>query len=233
VSEPIREKNFYDETDGHLMAALYSVEVPADLRSRLERSLQVAQREQELLESSSLASSLAEQVPKVRRADIALWNRRNAIAATLAVGVGGIVLGFRQLSQPLTQAHLVARTQDLLDQVQRTQWRTLTEADAVAIKRSLQDVGFLRQVRSVSLVGVSQLQPPRNIHSATAYDFGSQLVLLDLIIERGVQRISQSLSELPWSRSDTVAFAMSSEQRTLVFAGPASIRDHILPAQTT
>ena len=229
MSEPIREKNLYDETDRHLMAALQAVDVPTDVLSRLERSLQVALREQELL----VSSSLAEQVPKVRPADSTLWNRRNAIAATLAAGVGGIVLGFRQLSQPLTQAQLVARTQDLLDQVQRTQWQTLTDSEAVAIKRSLQNIGFLRQVRSVSLARCIQLQPPRNIHRATAYDFGGKLVLLDLIIERGVQRISHSLSELPWSRSDTVAFAMSSEQRTLVFAGPASIRAHILPAQTT
>jgi hypothetical protein len=83
-------------------------------------------------------------------------------------------------------------------------------------------------------MGVSQLQPPRSIQHAAAYDFGSDMVLFDLTIERGVQRVSHSLFELAWSRSDTIAYAMCSGQRTLVFVGPASIRQkNILPAQTT
>lgn len=220
----------YDDTDRRLMGALQAVDVPADLQSRLERSLQVAQQQQELLESPFVA----QKSPAARRAVSPLWNRRNAIVAAVAAGLGGIVLGYRQLTQPLSQAGLAQSTQSLLDQLKRTEWQKLTAAEAVAIKRSLQDIGFLSQVRGVSLMGFSQLQPPRNIQDATAYDFGSEMVLFDLTIERGVQRVSHSLCELAWSRSDTIAYAMCSGQRTLVFAGPASIRQkNILPAQTT
>jgi hypothetical protein len=223
VPDPI-----YDDTDRRLMAALHGVEIPTDLQSRLERSLQGAMREQELLESS-----LVEKTPTLRRASHPLWNRRTAIAAAVAAGLGGIALGYRQLTQPLSQAQLVEITQNLLDQVKGTTWHSLTAEEAKAVSSSLQGVGFLRQVRNVSLIRLSKLQRPRNIQDATAYDFGSELVLFDLTIERGVQRLSHSLTVLPWSRSDTLAFAMSSKQRTLVFAGPASIRQHILTAPTT
>ncbi len=226
MSEPIRVKNVYDDTDRHLMAALNAVEVPADLQSRLERSLQIASREHEL-------ASPAAQSPVTERAHSVLWNRRNAIAAVLAAGVGGLALSVRQTYQPLTQAQLLTCTQNLLDQLQKPNWQPLTDADTVAINRSLQEVGFLRQVTNVALIGVSQLEPPRNIHRATAYTFGNQMVLLDLIIERGVQGVPHYLTDLSWSRSDIVAFAMSRENRTLIFAGPESIRPHILPAQTT
>ena len=230
MTEPIREKTVYDDTDRRLMTSLHAVDVPADLQSRLQRSLELAMREQELLESSTLSDKML----RIRREKTPLWNRRTAIAAAVAAGLGGIALGYRQLTQPLSQAQLVASTQNLLDQVKRTAWQSLTPTQAVAVKRSLQDVGFLQQVLSVSLIGISELQPPLNVLRATAYDFGSEMVLFDLTIERGVQSISHSLRELAWPRSGTLAFAMSSEQRTLVFAGPpASIRKHILPAQTT
>jgi hypothetical protein len=109
----------------------------------------------------------------------------------------------------------------------------LTESQDVAVKASLHDIGFLRQVPNLSLKRVSNLLPPRHIQRATAYDLGGNLVLFDLNIERGVQRASLLLSKLEWSRSDVIAFAMSSEQRTLVLAGPPSIRNHILRGPTT
>ena len=188
----------YDDTDRRLLGALHAVDVPADLQSRLERSLQVAKQEQELLESPFVA----ETSPAARRAGSPLWNRRNAIATAVAAGLGGIVLGYQQLTQPLSQTLLAESTQSLLDQLNRTEWQRLTTAEAVAVKRSLLDIGFLSQVRGVSLMGVSQLQPPRNIQHATGYDFGNEMVLFDLTIERGVQRVSHSLRELAWSRSE-------------------------------
>jgi len=226
VPEPIREKNLYDDTDRHLMAALQSVEVPVDLRARLERSLETALHEQGPQAPSRDQSSNS------ARTDSPIWNRRSAIAAAVAAGVGGLAFGFRQIWQPLTQGQLVTLTQQLLNGIDGATWQDLTEVDAVAVKQSLQDVGFLRQVRNVALVRFSQLQPPSNIQRAKAYKFNEEFVLLDLVIERGVQQLSASLTELPWGRSDTVAFAMSSAPRTLVFVGPASLRDHILPAQT-
>lgn len=208
------------------MAALQAVEVPAGLRARLERSLETALHEQGLQAPSHDQSS------KSARTDSPIWNRRSAIAAAVAAGVGGLAFGFRQIWQPLSQGQLVTLTQQLLNGIDGATWQDLTEADALAVKQSLQDVGFLRQVRNVALVRFSQLQPPSNIQRAKAYKFNEEFVLLDLVIERDVQRLSTSLTELPWGRSDTVAFAMSSAPRTLVFVGPASLRDHILPAQT-
>ena len=231
VSEPSREKKSYDDTDRHLMAALQSVEVPGDLRSRLERSLLAELRAQD---PHSLP---VEQATKTNRNESPvtrlLWNRRTAISAAIAAGIGGIALGFRQIWQPLTQSQLVAITQKLLSELEKADWQVLSDADAVAVKRSLQDVGFLRQVGNVSLVRVTHLQSLRSVQRVTAYKFDKEFVLLDLTIERGVQRVSHVLNELPWNRSDTVAFAMSAEDRTLVFAGPAILRHHILPAQTT
>ena len=232
VSEPI-----HDDTDRRIMGALHAVDVPADLQTRLERALQVAVQEQVLLESHLLAEaakSPGSGLPDSGLPGSLLWNRRGVIAAAVAAGLGGIILGYRQLTQPLSQSLLAQSTQSLLDQLKRTAWQELTAAEAVVIRRSLQDIGFFSQVRGVMLMGVSRLQPPRSIQHATAYDFGNGMVLFDLTIERGVQRVSQALCELAWSRSDTLAFAMSSGQRTLVFAGPASIRQkNILPAQTT
>jgi hypothetical protein len=109
----------------------------------------------------------------------------------------------------------------------------LTESQDVAVKASLHDIGFVRQVPNVSLKRVSNLQPPRHIQRATAYDLGGNLVLFDLNIERGVKRASLLLRDLEWSSSDTIAFAMSSEQRTLVLAGPPGIQNYILRAPTT
>ena len=224
VSDPI-----YDDTDRRLIAALHAVDVPTDLQSRIERSLQVAMQEQELLESS-----IKVRASEVRRANSPLWNRRTVIAASVAAGLGSLVLGYRQLTQPLTHAQIVESTQNLLDQVERAEWQSLTGVETDAIKRSLQAVAFLRQVSSISLFRVTKLQPPRNVKAATAYDLGDKVVLFDLTIERGVQGVSNFLTELAWSRSDMVAFAMASKQRTLVLAGPASIRrTHILPPQTT
>jgi hypothetical protein len=229
VSEPI-----HDDTDRRLIAALHAVDVPTDLQSRLERSLHVAMLEQELLESQYLKQNQLKENPEtIRRTGSLLWNRRNAIAAVVAAGLGGVVLGYRQLTQPLSQARLVACTQRLLDQIKGADWQTLSPAQAVAVNGSLQAVGFLRQVRGVTLTAVCSLQPPSNIQSAMAYDFGNDIVLLDLTIERRVQQISHTLRELAWPRSGTIAFAMSSEQRTLVIAGPASMRRNILPPQTT
>lgn len=226
MSDPNREKMLYDDTDRQLMAALRAVEVPADLQARLESSLQLAMKEQQLLETPSVS----EHSLKANYSESKLWNRRNAIAAAIAAGVGGLAFGFRQLTQPLSQAQLIAATQNLLDQVKRTKWESLTESNALAVRQSLQS--FLKQVHGVSLNGFSRLQPPRGIQQATAYDFDNGFLLLDMTIERGVHRVTQTLGELPWSRSDTVAFAMRSEERTLVFAGPASIRGHILRPQT-
>ena len=185
VSEPSREKQSYDDTDRHLMAALQSVEVPVDLRSRLERSLLAELREQD---PQSLP---VEQVAKTNRNESSqtrpLWNRRTAIAAGIAAGIGGIALGFRQIWQPLTQSQLVVITQKLLNELEIADWQVLSDADAVAVKRSLQDVGFLRQVGNVSLVRVTQLQSFRSVQRVTAYKFDKEFVLLDLTIERGVQ----------------------------------------------
>ncbi len=231
MSEPKREKNLYDDTDRHLMAALHSVKIPRDLRSRLERAIQIASQEHELVD----VPVTAEQSSVQGRPNSVFWNRRSAIAAVLAAGVGGLALGVQQFYQPLSQSQLVVYTQTLLDQVERNNWQTLTNADTVEIKRWLQDVGFLQQVRNVTLVGVRRLKPPSNIREATAYVLDSKSVLFDLVIDRGVQRLSHALTELQWSRSGIAAFAMSSQNRTLVFAGPAGstgIRKHISPPQT-
>lgn len=228
MAEPIREKILYDETDRNLMAALHAVDVPAHLRSRLEQSLQAALKDQQAEESPTPTA-----LPKVAaRKASPLWNRRSAIVAGIAAGVGSLAIGIRQFTQPLTQSQLATISQSLLVQIQNADWQALTEADAVAIRRSLHDIGFFGQVRNVTLDRMCTLQPVRSVHRAIAYDFGNKLTLLDLTIERGVQRVTRSFTELPSSRSDTLAYAMSSEQRTLVFAGPASIREHILRAQT-
>jgi len=121
----------------------------------------------------------------------------------------------------------------LLAQVEYAQWHPFDEREAIAVKQSLQDVGFLRQVHSVALIRACDLLPPRDVQSAKAYDLGNDLRLLELVIERGVQGVSQSLSELSWSRSDAIAMVMGSGNRTLVFTGPASLRAHILRPRTT
>ncbi len=160
-------------------------------------------------------------------------SRRSVIAAAIAAGIGGVVFGYRQLTFPVSQAWLVASTQNLLDQVHRGSWQDLSEAETIAVRRFLHEVGFSRQVPNASLVGMNRLHPPRSVKLATAYDLGNESILLDLTIERGVQHLSHSLIELGGSRSDLVMFAMSKDDRTLVLAGPPAIRKHILPAQTT
>lgn len=210
------------------MAALHAVEVPAQLRSRIEMSLQAAVHDRQAEESTSSAA-----LPKLAAKNASpLWNRRTAIAAGIAAGFGSLVVGIRQFTQPLTQSQLATISQSLLVQIQNADWQTLTEADAVAVKRSLHEIGFLGQVRNVTLNRMCTLQPVRSVQRAIAYDFGNKLTLLDLTIERGVQRVTRSFTTLPSPRSDTLAFAMSAENRTLVFTGPVSISEHILRAQT-
>lgn len=224
MSEPI-----YDETDRRLISALHNVEVPPTLQSRLERSLRVALAEQELLE----LPCVADKPTTVQNAESRLLNRRNVIAAGVAAGLGAIAFGYRQLTQPLSQSQLVESTRFLQDQLKQADWQALNNSEAVAIRTSLQDVGFLRQVRNVSFKRVTSLQPPRHIQLAKVYDLGSNLVLFDLTIQRGVHHLSLVLSELDWPRSDTRAFAMCLDQRTLVFAGPAGIQGHIFTTPTT
>jgi hypothetical protein len=233
VPEPIRDKSLYDDTDRHLMAALQAVEVPADLRARIERTLIAASHEAEATSTSLVQSTLIVQSSKSRAHRTHFWNRRTVLAAAVAAGIGGLAFGLRQIFwQPLSQDQLVVITERLLNGLEKADWKILTEADAVAVRHSLQDVGFLRQVHNVALVHESSLEPLSNVQRVTAYKFNEDLVLLDLIIERGVQRVAQSLTQLPWGRSDMVAFAMSHARRTLIFVGPPRITDHILPPQT-
>ncbi len=241
MAEPI-----HDETDRRLKEALHSVEIPVGLHARLQRSLQnVAQdnvsqdfefEESGLLPKDSVSSSAVAKYSLAKRITdkpSRLWNRRSALGAALAVGVGGVLFGYRQMTQPLSQSWLVKSTQSLLAQVEFAKWHSFEEREAVAVKQSLQDVGFLRQVRSISLERACELQPPRDVQSARAYDLGNELRLLELVIERGVQGVSQSLSELSWSRSDAIAMVMANGNRTLVFTGPVSIHSHILRPRTT
>lgn len=227
MSEPI-----YDETDRRLMAALHAVDVPAGLQSRLEQKLQEAAQKEALLEAPC-SPHAPQAVQSVRSPRSPWWNRRRALAAVVAAGLGGMALGYRQFTQPLSQSWLSESSQSLLAQLDRAQWRPLAEEEARSLAQSLQAVGFLSQVRNIKLRGTCDLQPPRNVQSATAYDLDNDLILLDLIIDRGVQGVSRPLSQLPWTRSDIMAMAMADGNRTLVFSGPASLQSHILPHPTT
>ncbi len=160
-------------------------------------------------------------------------NRRTLIAAGVAAGLGGVVLGYRELTKPLSQSWLIKSTQSLLAQLQQPQWQTLESDRALQVKQELEDVGFLRQVRGIALMRICPLQPPLYVQSARALDLGNELTLLELTIERGVQGLSSTLGELEWSRSDSVAVAMQRSHHTLVLTGPAALRSHILPARTT
>ncbi len=235
-----------NETDRRLMEALQSVEVPVGLHARLHQSLQIVADDLELQDAAvvsrdTVASDTEDQrtaggdldFRSIKIRPSKLWNRRNAIGAAFAAGISGALFGYRQLTQPLSQSWLIKSTQSLLAQVDYAQWHDFDEREAVAVKQALQDVGFLRQVHRIALVRTCELQPPRDVRSAIAYDLGNDLRLLDLVIERGVQGVTQSLTDLPWSRSDAVAMAMSSGNRTLVFTGPASIHGHILRPRTT
>jgi len=109
VAEPT-----YDETDRRLKEALQNVEIPAGLHAGLQRSLQIVARDLELGESgllspATLASNAVAQrtVEKPSR----LWNRRNAIGAALAAGLGGVLFGYRQLTQAMSQSWLIKSTQ--------------------------------------------------------------------------------------------------------------------------
>lgn len=232
----------YDDFDRRLIGALHNVEVPADLHARLQRVLQNSVAEPELQTSSlhksagiptASATSDARTGTVATRQRSALWNRRTAIAAAVAAGLGGTIFGYRHLTQPLSQAWLEKSTQSLLAQIQQAGWQPLDESEVVAVKRSLMDLGFLRYVHGVTFDGSCELHPPRDVQSARAFNLGSELVLLELQIDRGVQGLSSTLNDLAWSRSDSVAYAMSSGNRTLVFTGPANIRGHILRARTT
>ena len=232
----------YDDFDRRLIGALHNVEVPADLHARLQRALQNSVAEPELQTSSlhkSASATTASATSDARTGTVAtrqrsaLWNRRTAIAAAVAAGLGGTIFGYRHLTQPLSQAWLEKSTQSLLAQIQQAGWQPLDESEVVAVKRSLMDLGFLRYVHGVTFDGSCELHPPRDVQSARAFNLGSELVLLELQIDRGVQGLSSTLNDLAWSRSDSVAYAMSSGNRTLVFTGPANIRGHILRARTT
>ena len=231
----------YDETDRRLTEALQNVEIPVGLHARLHRSLQIAAHDLELEESGLLAQSLSTQKALTSNAGVQrpvgkpsrLLNRRTAIGAALAASVGGVLFGYRQMTQPLSQSWLIKSTQSLLAQVEYAQWHTVDEREAVTVKQSLQDIGFLRQVHGIALLRACELQPPRDVTSAKAYDLGNDLRLLELVIDRGVHGVSQTLTDLAWSRSDAIAMVMGQGNRTLVFTGPASIHAHILRPRTT
>ncbi len=249
----------FDDFDRRFAGALQDVEVPANLHARLQLALQVAAHENPLdetcinevgdtatgrMEAAHQNTARPETQPEETRRIVRgnptlqnlpnlLLNRRSAIAAAVAAGLGGVMLGYRQLTQPLSQEWLVKSTQMLLAQLPLAKWQAFDESEAVAVKQSLLNLGFLRYVHSIAFEGECELQPPHNVQRARAINLGNDMVLLELRIDRGVQNVGSTLNELAWSRSDSAAYAMSSGNTTLVFTGPTNIRGHILRARTT
>ncbi len=244
----------FDDFDRRFAGALHAVEVPADLHARLQVALQIAAHEHLLAESNGEQASRtetayqervrAETMPEETRRIVRgnpvpqnlpnlLLNRRSAIAAAVAAGLGGAMLGYRQLTQPLSQEWLVKSTQLLLAQLPHAKWQAFNESEAVAVKQSLLNLGFLRYVHSIAFESACELQPPHNVQHARAVNLGNEMVLLELRIDRGVQNVGSTLNELAWSRSDSAAFAMSSGNATLVFTGPTNIRRPLVRARTT
>ena len=233
----------YDEIDRRLISALQSVEVPNDLESRIRQALQSASQQELKQPSDSVANAMevgqsihvdrAENLVPVPQRVSKIWNRRNWIAASVAAGLGGLVIGYRELTRPLSQWWLIKSTQSLLAQLEQPQWTALTSEQSADLKRDLDELGFLRQVGGIVLVAICDLRPPMYVQSARAVDLGNELILLELTIERGVQGVSAVLGKLEWSRSDSMAVAMQRDNRTLVLTGPATLRAHILPARTT
>ncbi len=261
-------QHFQDELDQRLSAALESVDVPTGLRAKIAQALDAAAlaEQQGLVQLAAIDGPVKVDGPlkfdgpvnPVARTKLS--NRRMWIAATVAAGIGGTWLGFRQLTQPLSQSWLLESCTGLLAQIEPdgSSWQAF-EGDAGRLRSDtpnesrtgsrwqasnsaevvfLREIGFLRQVRGVGLVGFCKLRASRNIEEATAYNLGADgrgglLILLDLVVERGVQGLTRSLTELPQNRSDAYSLAaMQAGDRLLVMAGHVDLDRYILRGQT-